>query len=283
MLKRDEERFAQAKARTNLSPLGAAALAGTTFPLDREMVARELGFDGVLGNALDAVSDRDFVLDFLSASAVLMVHLSRLAEEIVLWSSQEFGFVELADAFSTGSSIMPQKKNPDVAELMRAKSGRVVGHLVAMLTVLKGLPLAYNKDLQEDKEPVFDTLETLLGLLGILPDMLSSMNFRAERMLAACKDGFLEATDLADWLAARGVPFREAHHQVGALVGYCVEKGKRLGEVSLEELKRFCPKAEEEVFQHLKLEEVVDRRASLGGTARQELEKALARAAGELK
>jgi len=283
MLGRDAERFAQARARLNRSPLGAAALAGTTFALDREAVAAELGFDGPVLNSIDAVSDRDFALDFVSAAAVLMVHLSRLAEELVLWSSQEFGFIEMPDSFSTGSSIMPQKKNPDAAELIRAKSGRVFGHLTALLTMLKGLPLAYNKDLQEDKEPVFDTLETVLPILELLPDLLVGLRFREERMRAACLDGFLEATDLADWLAARGVPFRQAHQQVGELVGYCLDQGKRLGQLSLEELRRFCPRAEAEALTWLELEAVVDRRESLGGTGRSEVVRQIEAALKELE
>ncbi len=282
MLSRDQERFAQARARLNRSPLGAAALAGTTFPVDREMTAAELGFDGVMANAMDAVADRDFVLDFLYAASATMIHLSRLAEELILWSSQEFGFVELADAFTTGSSIMPQKKNPDAAELIRAKTGRVIGNLVAVLTVLKGLPLAYNKDLQEDKEPAFDTLDALVAVLEILPDLLKSMRIKEEAMRAACADGFLEATDLADWLASKGTPFREAHHQVGQAVKYCLSQGRRLGELSLDELKRFCPQAEAEVFEHLALAAIVDRRSSPGGTARDELLNQIAQARREM-
>jgi argininosuccinate lyase len=282
MVRRDIERFAQARARANLSPLGAAALAGTTFAVDRAMTAAELGFAGLAENALDAVADRDFALDFLYAANVLMIHLSRLAEELILWSSQEFGFIELADAFTTGSSIMPQKKNPDVAELIRGKTGRVMGHLVGLLTVLKGLPLAYNKDLQEDKEPVFDALDTLLIILGILPDMLASLRVDAARMRLACGRGFLEATDLADYLAAGGVPFRQAHHQVGELVKFCLAQGKAIPELSLEELRGFCPQAPDDVFDHLALEKVVDRRSSLGGTARSEVERQLRAAQAEI-
>ena len=282
MIRRDEDRFGQARARTNLSPLGTAALAGTTFPVDRLRTAEELGFAGLAENAIDAVSDRDFCLDFLHAGSVLMVHLSRMAEELVYWSSQEFGFIELADAFTTGSSIMPQKKNPDVAELIRGKTGRIFGHQVALLTVLKGLPLAYNKDLQEDKEPVFDTLDTIEEILSLLPDMLASMKVNGEVMRRACLTGFLEATDLADWLAGEGVPFREAHHQVGALVKHCLEKGKAIPELSLEEVKRFCPLAREEIFDHLELEKVVDRRSSQGGTARPEVERMIREALAEL-
>jgi len=283
MLARDAERFGQARTRMNLSPLGAAALAGTTFEVDRESVAGELGFEGVAANAMDAVSDRDFCLDFLYSSAVLATHLSRLAEELVLWSSQEFGFIELDDAFCTGSSIMPQKKNPDIAELIRAKTGRVYGNLVALLTVIKGLPLAYNKDLQEDKEPVFDTLDTILEIIDVLPDMLATMAVKGERMRAACAEGFLEATDLADWLAGKGAPFREAHRQVGQLVGYCLAEGKTLTGISLEEMRRFCPAATEEVFAHLALEKVVDRRTSLGGVSREQVLAEIERAASKLE
>ena len=283
MLARDAERFGQARARMNLSPLGAGALAGTTFEVDRESVAAELGFEGVAANAMDAVSDRDFCLDFLYSSAVLTTHLSRLAEELVLWSSQEFGFIELDDAFCTGSSIMPQKKNPDIAELIRAKTGRVYGNLVALLTVIKGLPLAYNKDLQEDKEPVFDTLDTILEILDVLPDMLATMTVKGERMRAACAEGFLEATDLADWLAGKGTPFREAHRQVGQLVSYCLAEGKTLTGISLEEMRRFCPAATEEIFDHLALEKVVDRRTSLGGVSREQVLAEIERAASKLE
>ena len=282
MIKRDLGRFGQAKAAANQNPLGAAALAGTTFGVDREMTARELGFDSVMENSMDAVADRDFALDFMHAASVLMIHLSRMAEELILWSSQEYGFIELADTFTTGSSIMPQKKNPDVAELIRGKTGRVVGHHMSLLTTLKGLPMAYNKDLQEDKEPLFDVLDTLDLILDVLPDMLLSMTVNKERMRAACGRGFLEATDLADWLAAHGVPFREAHHQVGSLVKYCVAQGKSLTQLSLEEIKTYCPRAEEEVIPYLDLEKVVDRRTSQGGTARSEVEKLLAGARAEL-
>lgn len=282
MISRDRDRFTEARRRLNRSPLGGAALAGTTFGLDREMTAAELGFDGVMPNAMDAVADRDFALDFLYASAVLGVHLSRLAEELILWSSQEYGFIELADTFCTGSSIMPQKKNPDIAELTRGKSGRVIGNLVALLTVLKGLPMAYNKDLQEDKEPVFDSLDTVLALTGILPDMLVSMKVNSDRMRAACADGFLEATDLADWLVGKGVPFREAHHQAGAVVKHCIGKGSRIGELSLKEMQTLVPLAEAGLFDHLTLESLVDRRSSQGGPARSQVEMQIAAAREEL-
>lgn len=282
MVKRDLVRFNEARQRANQNPLGAAALAGTTFAVDREMTAGELGFEGVIENSMDAVSDRDFTLDFMHAASVLMVHLSRMAEELILWSTQEFGFIELADTFTTGSSIMPQKKNPDVAELIRGKTGRVFGHQMSLLTTLKGLPLAYNKDLQEDKEPLFDVLDTLEIILDVLPDMLLSMTVNRERMRDACAKGYLEATDLADWLAKKGIPFREAHHQVGSLVKYCAGRGKALTELSLEEIRVHCPEAEKEVLGYLDLEKVVDRRTSQGGTARSEVEKLIAKAKNEL-
>ncbi len=235
MLFRDLDRLREAYRRVNLSPLGAGALAGGTYPVDPQFVADLLGFDGLCANSLDAVSDRDFVLDLLSATSLLMLHLSRLAEELVLWSSSEFGFVELADAFATGSSIMPQKKNPDVAELIRGKTGRVYGHLMAMLTVGKGLPLSYNKDLQEDKEGVFDTVDTLGLVLEVLPPMLQSARFRSKRMRTAAGGGFSLATDVADHLVRAGLPFREAHEIVGRVVAYCIENSKDFPELSPEE------------------------------------------------
>lgn len=241
MLSRDLDRLQDAYRRVNLSPLGSGALAGGTYPIDRQLVADLLGFDGLCTNSLDAVSDRDFVLDVLSASSILMMHLSRLAEELVIWSSSEFGFVELADAFATGSSIMPQKKNPDVAELIRGKTGRVYGHLIGMLTVNKGLPLAYNKDLQEDKEGVFDTIDTLTLILEVLPPMLSSAKFNTDRMRAAAAGGFSLATDIADHLVRAGIPFREAHEIVGRVVGYCVAEGKDFPDLSPDEWRGFSP------------------------------------------
>ena len=283
MFGRDADRLADARKRADFSPLGAAALAGTTFPIDQAMTAAELGFGAVCDNAMDAVADRDFALDFLYGCAVLACHMSRLAEELVFWSSQEFGFIELADAFTTGSSIMPQKKNPDMAELIRGKTGRVYGNLVNLLTVLKGLPMTYNKDLQEDKEPVFDTFDTVMLVLDVLPDMLRTMTVKAEAMRAACLDGFLEATDLADYLANKGLPFRQAHHQVGALVKYCLDRGQRIVEVDLDELKKICPLVEADVFDYLALEKVVDRRKSIGGPAREEVLRQIDKLAGELE
>ena len=241
MLFRDLDRLADAYRRVNVSPLGSGALAGVTYPIDRAYVAELLGFDGISANSLDAVADRDFVIDVLAASSLVMQHLSRLAEELVLWSSSEFGFIELDDAFATGSSIMPQKKNPDVAELIRGKTGRVFGHLMGMLTVGKGLPLAYNKDLQEDKEGLFDTVDTVGMILAVLPPMLRSTTFRTDRMATAAADGFALATDVADHLVRLGMPFREAHAVVGRAVGYCVLGGKGLADLTPEEWARFSP------------------------------------------
>ena len=241
MLRRDLDRLRDTYRRTNVSPLGAGALAGVTYPIDREYTATLLGFDGVAANSLDAVSDRDFAVDFLAACSQLMLHLSRLAEELVYWSSSEFGFVEFDDAFSTGSSIMPQKKNPDVAELIRGKTGRVYGHLIGMLTVGKGLPLAYNKDLQEDKEGVFDSFDTVDIILRVLPPMLSTTRFRVEHMASAAAAGFTLATDVADHLVRHGLPFREAHEIVGRVVAYCVIEEKDLPDLTAAEWGQFSP------------------------------------------
>ncbi|HVX30555.1 MAG TPA: argininosuccinate lyase [Nitrolancea sp.] len=240
MLFRDLDRLRDAYRRANRSPLGAGALAGSTYPVDPQYAADLLGFDGLCANSLDAVSDRDFVLDVLSACSQLMMHLSRLAEELVLWSSAEFGFLELADAFATGSSIMPQKKNPDVAELIRGKTGRVYGHLMGMLTTAKGLPLSYNKDLQEDKEGLFDTVDTVDLILQVLPPMLETARFRSDRMLTAAGGGFSLATDIADHLVRSGLPFREAHEIVGRIVGYCVEQGKDFPDLTPDEWRSFA-------------------------------------------
>jgi len=261
-----------------VSPLGAGALAGVTQPIDRWVTARELGFLGVAANSIDAVSDRDFIIELLAALSLVMMHLSRLCEEVILWCSAEFGFMELDDAYSTGSSIMPQKKNPDIAELARGKTGRVYGHLMGLLTVMKGLPLAYNKDMQEDKEAVFDAVDTVLGCLEAVEPMLATARMRADRMLEATKDGFLNATDLADYLAKKGLPFRDAHAVVGQAVLYAIEHGKRLEELPLEVLKGFSPLIEEDVYQALDVRQCVAARKSLGGTAPEEVEKGLARA-----
>ena len=275
MLERDRERFLDAFKRVNVLPLGAGALAGTPLPIDREYVAEKLDFPRVSANAMDTVADRDFILEFLAHGAIAMIHLSRMAEELVLWSSPEFSFVELPDSYCTGSSIMPQKKNPDVAELVRGKSGRVVGNLVALLVVLKGLPLAYNRDLQEDKEPLFDTVDTLKMSLKVMAGMYERAVFNVEEMKKRAREGFTNATDLADYLVRKGVPFREAHRMVGELVAYSINRGVTLEELSLEEMKRVAPMVEEDVYQVLDLERVVDGRNSLGGTSREQVEERL--------
>jgi argininosuccinate lyase len=267
MLGRDRDRFADCLRRADVCPLGAAALAGTTFPIDRHWVAKELGFAGVSRNSLDAVSDRDFVGDFLSAAALAMVHLSRLAEEVVLWSSGEFGFITLDDGYSTGSSIMPQKKNPDTAELVRGKSGRVFGHLMALLTTLKALPLAYNKDMQEDKEGFFDAADTLLACLAIMAGVVSTLTVNEGAMRAAADGGMMTATDLADALARRGLPFRQAHAVVGQLVRWCLENGRRLDDLRLDEFRMFSPLFDEEAIRAAGVEASVRARNVYGGTA----------------
>ncbi|MBI2987164.1 MAG: argininosuccinate lyase [Deltaproteobacteria bacterium] len=267
MLERDRERMSGCLERVNDLPLGSGALAGTTFPIDRAYVAKLLRFPRVSRNSIDAVSDRDFVLEFLSASAILFVHLSRLAEEIILWSSQEFGFIELPDRYCTGSSMMPQKKNPDVAELIRGKTGRVFGHLHALLTVMKGLPLAYNRDLQEDKVPLFDTVDTVKASVEMMGELVRWVKVKKERMLAAARDGFMNATDLADYLVNRGLSFRSAHALVGKVVRFCLERRCRIEQLSLNELKRFSPKIEKDVYAYLTAEAAVRRRRAIGGTA----------------
>jgi len=268
MFERDRERFSSCFERVNVLPLGAGALAGTSFPIDRNYVAKLLSFPRVSKNSIDTVSDRDFILEFVSVAAILFVHLSRLAEELVLWSSQEFGFVELPDRYCTGSSMMPQKKNPDVPELVRGKAGRVFGHLQALLTIMKGLPLAYNRDLQEDKIPLFDTVDTVKASVRIMAEVIHGMKVRKDRMLTAAQDGFMNATDLADYLVERGVPFRDAHAISGRIVRHCVTKGCRIGELSLKDLKGFSKKIEKDVYNFLSTESVVNRRRAFGGTAR---------------
>ena len=267
MLDRDRERLNACLDRVNVLPLGSGALAGTTFPIDRAYVARLLEFPRLSKNSLDAVSDRDFVLEFLSVSAILFVHLSRLAEEMILWSSQEFGFIELPDRYCTGSSMMPQKKNPDVPELIRGKTGRVFGHLQALLTVMKGLPLAYNRDLQEDKVPLFDTVDTVKASLGIMRELVRETKVKKDRMLAAAQDGFMNATDLADYLVGRGLSFRSAHALVGRVVRFCLDHHRRIEELSLYELKRFSPKIDKDAYVYLTAEAAVRRRRAVGGTA----------------
>ncbi|SEJ18259.1 argininosuccinate lyase [Bhargavaea ginsengi] len=266
MLERDKGRFTDSLKRVDLSPLGAGALAGTTFPIDRHYSAELLGFAGVYENSMDAVSDRDFIVEFLSASSLLMAHLSRLAEEIILWSSQEFGFIELDDAFSTGSSIMPQKKNPDMAELIRGKTGRVYGNLVGLLTTLKGLPLAYNKDMQEDKEGMFDTVKTVTGSLRIFAVMIRTMTVNTDVMEQEVSKDFSNATELADYLAAKGMPFREAHEVTGKLVFTCIQKGCVLKDLSLSDMQQESALIEEDIYDVLAPVAAVRRRNSYGGT-----------------
>ncbi|PCD09622.1 argininosuccinate lyase [Peribacillus simplex] len=266
MLERDKQRFTESFKRINISPLGAGALAGTTFPIDRALSAELLGFEGIYDNSLDAVSDRDFAIEFMSNSATMMMHLSRFSEEIILWSSQEFQFIELDDAFSTGSSIMPQKKNPDMAELIRGKTGRVYGNLTGLLTVLKGLPLAYNKDMQEDKEGVFDTVKTIVGSLKIFAGMISTMKVKTDIMEKATKNDFSNATELADYLASKGMPFREAHEVVGKLVLFCVQNGCYLVDLSIEQFQEASELFDQDIYDALNPYEAVKRRNSAGGT-----------------
>jgi argininosuccinate lyase len=282
MWRRDLLRLTESLARIKVSPLGAAALAGTTFPIDPQFTAEQLGFPEVFRNSLDAVSDRDFLLEFLSHAVIIMIHLSRLSEELILWSSREFGFVVLPDAYATGSSIMPQKKNPDVPELIRGKSGRVAGHLMGLLLTVKGLPLAYNRDLQEDKEPLFDTVDTVKAAVTLMAGLISQLTVRPEGMAAALRGGFLTATDMADYLAAKGVPFRTAHEQVGQTVRFAEAKEMELDELSLEELQMFAPLAQDDLFDWLKVENSVARRRSAGGTAPERVREALERAEAEL-
>lgn len=266
MLTRDQERFTESIKRVDISPLGCAALAGTTFPIDRQMTADELGFAALYTNSLDGVSDRDFILEFLSNSSILMMHLSRFCEELILWCSHEFKFVELTDTFSTGSSIMPQKKNPDMAELIRGKSGRVFGDLMGLLTVMKGLPLAYNKDLQEDKEGMFDTVHTVSTSLDIMVGMIATMKVNEQVMHDATEKDFSNATELADYLAAKGIPFRQAHEIVGKLVLSCTQKGIFLQDVPLTEYQAISPVIESDIYETLASKTAVIRRHSLGGT-----------------
>ncbi|WP_099223513.1 argininosuccinate lyase [Listeria costaricensis] len=266
MLARDKERLQDSLKRIDICPLGAAALAGTTFPIDRAMTADTLGFQAIYANSLDAVSDRDFILEFLSDASILMMHLSRFAEELILWTSHEFQFVTLTDAYSTGSSIMPQKKNPDMAELIRGKTGRVYGNLFGLLTVLKGLPLAYNKDLQEDKEGMFDTVETLLSSLKIFTGMIETMEVHSETMRQSTEKDFSNATELADYLAAKGLPFREAHEIVGKLVLACTKKGYYLQNVPLADYQAISPLIEADIYDKLASRTAVSRRHSEGGT-----------------
>lgn len=275
MLDRDRGRLLDGRIRLDESPLGAAALAGTPFPIDRQKSSDLLGFCRPMANSLDAVADRDFAVEFAAAAALCMVHLSRMAEELILWASQEFAFIELGDAFATGSSIMPQKKNPDIPELVRGKTGRVIGDLVSLLTLLKGLPLAYNKDLQEDKEALFDAVDTLEDCLEAFARLLPTTRFRTDRMRAACEAGFVTATDVADYLAARGVPFREAHHVVGRLVGRCIAEGRTLQSLSVAEWQALHPAFGPDIQQAVSVEASVAARRSQGGTAPERVAAAL--------
>ncbi len=276
MLKRDRERYIDCLERVNVMPLGAGAGAGTTFPIDREYVAKLLGFPKVTQNSIDTVSDRDFIVEFIAVSANLMMHLSRVSEEFVLWSTKEFDFVDLGDEFTTGSSIMPQKRNPDMAELIRGKTGRVYGNLVAILTIMKGLPFSYNRDMQEDKEPMFDTGDTVKSSLDVLRAMLKNIAFKHENMKRALAEGFITATDIADYLTRKGMPFRNSHEVTGRIVGYAEEKGRQLANLHISEYKMFSKLFEEDLFDHITLQGSISGRKSYGGTARQNVVRMIA-------
>jgi argininosuccinate lyase len=282
MLKRDKARFADAYKRMDAMPLGTAALAGTTYPVDREFTRQVLGFDRLCENSMDAVSDRDFIMEFISDAGICMIHLSRLSEELILWSSSEFGFITISDAFTTGSSIMPQKKNPDVAELVRGKTGRVVGNLMAILTTMKSLPMAYNKDMQEDKEPLFDTIDTLSICLEVYTRMLPHIQVHAGRMRAACGQGFLNATDFADYLVNKGMPFRQAHAVAGRAVALAFAENRELDDLRLEQLKTLSDLVAQDVYDFIRLDQVVARRTSAGGTGFDNVRAAVEKAAKEL-
>jgi len=282
MFKRDIERFEDCLKRIDVMPLGTAALAGTTYPLNREFTREVLSFLKVSDNSIDSVSDRDFVMEFISHASITMIHFSRLSEELILWSSSEFSFITISDSFTTGSSIMPQKKNPDVAELVRGKTGRVVGNLVAILTLMKSLPMAYNKDMQEDKEPLFDTVDTLKICTEIYTRMLGNIEIHEARMLAACKQGFLNATDLADYLVSKGMAFRTAHGVAGKAVAYALKKGKELDDLTLDEFKALSDLIEKDVYEFITIDKMISRRISYGGTGFDNVKKAVKKAAGEL-
>ena len=277
MLGRDSDRMQDVRKRLNQLPLGAAALAGTSYPIDRELVAQQLGFDGVCENSLDAVSDRDFAIEFVAASSLLLMHLSRFSEELILWASAQFDFIDLPDRFCTGSSIMPQKKNPDVPELVRGKTGRVTGHLMSLLMLMKSQPLAYNKDNQEDKEPLFDTVDTVKACLRVYTDMMPALEVKPNRMRDAALKGYATATDLADYLVCKGLPFRDAHEVVGRSVAFAVEQGKDLAELELSELQEFHQDIEDDVFDVLTLEGSVNARNHIGGTAPEVVRQTVAR------
>ncbi len=282
MLARDRERLTEARRRVNVLPLGSAALAGTSYPIDREQLARALEFDGVTRNSLDAVSDRDFCVEFASAASLIMAHLSRLAEDIIIYATTEFGFIELGDAVATGSSLMPQKKNPDAMELVRGKAGRVFGHTLALLTIIKGLPLTYNKDMQEDKEAVFDVADTVRDSLDVTATVLRNVRLREDRTREAATRGYMNATELADYLARRGMPFREAHDAVGRVVLRAVERGVELHELTLDELRSFSPLVEADVYKALSLEQTLLTKSQTGGTSPAQVTGALAAARASL-
>ncbi|WP_337400258.1 argininosuccinate lyase [Congzhengia sp.] len=283
MFSRDLDRLSDCRRRVNVMPLGSGALAGTTYPLDREFVAEKLGFDAVTANSLDGVSDRDFVIEFLSVLSMIMMHLSRFCEELVLWSSHEFAFVEMDDSYSTGSSIMPQKKNPDVAELIRGKTGRVYGHLMSLLTTMKGLPLAYNKDMQEDKEAVFDALDTVKLCLPVFTNMVRTMKVNGEKMKQGAKGGFTNATDIADYLVKKGVPFRSSHAIVGKMVARAVETNRDLDEFSLSEFQEFSDLIEEDIYNAIDVATCVAERNITGGPAKEQVQKEIEKGYEQLK
>lgn len=275
MFSRDRGRLLDCRRRINISPLGGAAMAGTGLPIEREQVAELLGFDGVTANSMDTAGDRDFAIEFVSCCTQIQLHLSRLCEELVLWAGSEFDFVVIGDRFCTGSSIMPQKKNPDIAELVRGKSGRVVGSLMTLLTIMKGLPLTYNRDLQEDKEPVFDAVDTVSASLSIIAELLENLKFNTEKMIDATKSGFMTATDLADYLVLKDVPFREAHGIVGRIVSYCIDKGCELMDLTVQDMQQFSPVIEKDVYEVISIDGSVQSRISTGGTSLQRVEEAL--------
>jgi argininosuccinate lyase len=282
MVKRDIQRFEDCFKRIDVMPLGAAALAGTTYPLDREFTREVLSFSTVSDNSIDSVSDRDFVMEFISHASIAMIHFSRLSEELILWSSSEFSFITISDAFTTGSSIMPQKKNPDVAELVRGKTGRVVGNLVSILTLMKSLPMAYNKDMQEDKEPLFDTVDTLKICVDVYTRMFKNIEIHKDRMRDACTRGFLNATDLADYLVSKGLPFRKAHAVSGRAVAYAVNQGKELHDLTLEEFNDLSELISSDVYSFITIDKMISRRISYGGTSFDNVRQAVKKAAGEL-
>jgi len=271
MFKRDRDRLLDCYKRANIMPLGSGALAGTTFPIDREYTAKLLGFDGVTKNSLDTVSDRDFIIEFLSAASIIIMHLSRMSEELIIWSSSEFGFIELPDAFCTGSSMMPQKKNPDVPELVRGKTGRIYGHLISLLTTMKGLPLAYNKDMQEDKEPLFDAVDTIKTSLEIFSEMIKDLRLNRKRIESSMTDGLILATDVADYLVQKGVPFRTSHEIVGKIVSFCIKEKRALTGLTLSEWKRFSSYFKDDILNFASLEKAVERRNHIGGTAKKQV------------